>query len=53
MTDIKELITAYASEFNSRLPEFFPLTTAPEGQVVEAGDTHFIFNDSLVCIIQQ
>ena len=36
MTDIKELITAYASEFNSRLPEFFPLTTAPEGQVVEA-----------------
>lgn len=36
MTDIKELITAYASEFNSRLSEFFPLTTAPEGQVVEA-----------------
>lgn len=32
----KETLTSYTEEFNTRLPEFFPLSGKPEGRVVEA-----------------
>ncbi len=36
MENIKEIISAYSAAFNTRLPEFFPIKTAPESRVVEA-----------------
>lgn len=36
MQEIKKYISEYALEFNSRLSEFFPISTSPEHRVVEA-----------------